>query len=189
MKKFSESYKNTLIAVLLIGIVAMTIIYANFTNYLNVRANTGVKSSSWDIHFENLINRTSTVNSNTAVVNKAPILLSDKTEIVGLKAVFNKPGDTIVYTFDIVNNGDYDARLDDYVVGPPHCSPQPSFCDNVVFSFKYTDGTNISQNDILKKGDSVNVTMTVGLKNNIVKMPTEEIYIDNLTGVFNYVQN
>ena len=188
MAKMSESYKNTLIAVLLMGIVAMTIIYANFTHYLNVRAQEGAKSGDWNIHFENLLNRTPADNNNTAVVNRAPIILSGKTEIAGLKLTLNKPGDNVVYTFDIVNSGDYDARLDDYVTGTPQCSPTESFCNNVIFNFKYTDGNKINQNDILKKGDRVIVTMTVALNNLISNMPNEKINIDNLTGVFYYVQ-
>lgn len=188
MTKMSESYKNTLIAILLMGIVAMTIIYANFTHYLNVRAQEGAKSGDWDIHFENLVNNTSPENNNTALVNRIPVILSGKTEITGLKATFNKPGDNVVYTFDIVNAGDYDARLDDYVAGTPQCSPIESFCKNVIFNFKYTNGNKINQNDILKKGDRINVTMTVALNNSINNMPSEKIYIDNLTGVFYYVQ-
>ena len=187
MTKLSESYKNTLIVILLIGIVSMTIIYANFTHYLNVRAQTGVKSGNWDIHFENLVDRTPTDNNNTAVVNSSP-KISSKTEINGLKLTLNKPGDTVVYTFDIVNKGDYDARLHNYLVCTPQCSPDTSFCNNVIFNFKYTDGNKINQNDILKKGDRVNVTMTVALNNLISNMPNEKINIDNLTGVFYYVQ-
>ena len=57
MKNMSENYKDTLIAILLIGIVAMTIIYANFTHYLNVRAQGDGASYKWDIHFENLVNK------------------------------------------------------------------------------------------------------------------------------------
>ena len=189
MKKMSESYKNTLIAILLIGIISMTIVYANFTHYLNVRAQTGVKSSSWNVHFENLVNRTPQNDSNTAVINKVATLSTIKTEIYGLGVTLNKPGDKVVYTFDIVNDGQYDARLDDYVVGTPHCSKNSSLCNNIIFDFKYTNGNKISQNDILKQGESINVTMTIAIDYFVTSMPYENVYIDNLTGVFYYVQN
>ena len=187
MKNMSENYKDTLIAILLIGIVAMTIIYANFTHYLNVRAQGDGTSYKWDIHFENLVNRTTGTN-NTSVVNRAPKILSGKTEIAGLAVTLNKPGDNVIYTFDIVNNSDFDARLDDYVVGTPHCSKDDAICSKIKFDFKYTNGSKISQNDILKKGKRINVTMSLALDNSISSMPNEKVDIDNLTGVFYYVQ-
>lgn len=188
MRNMSENYKDTLIAVLLVGIVAMTIIYANFTHYLNVRAQSDSNSYKWDIHFENLVNRTSNQDNNTAVINRIPSILTGKTEISSFAVTLNKPGDKVIYTFDIVNKGEFDARLDNYVVSNPQCSGSTSFCDNIIFDFKYTDGTKINQNDILKKGERINVTMSLSIDNSVTSMPSTKVDITNLTGVFYYVQ-
>ena len=188
MLKMNENYKDALIVILLIGIVAMTIIYANFTHYLNVNAQTGVKSSKWDIHFENLINRTTNENSNDSKINKTPVITMGKTEIVGLEASLSKPGDNIVYTFDIVNNGDFDASLDNYTIGIPQCSPSTTLCDNIIFNFKYTNGKNITKYDTLRKGERINVTMTLAISNQATSISNQKIDVTNLTGIFNYIQ-
>ena len=135
-----------------------------------------------------IITNNFTNNNNTAVINREPVIFTNKTEIASFAATLNKPGDNIVYTFDIVNKGDFDARLKNLVTSIPKCSKQTSLCDKILFDFKYTNGNIIRQNDILKKGDRINVTMSLSIDYSVTSMPKEKIYITNLNGVFYYVQ-
>ena len=181
--------KNVLISILLMGIVSMTIVFANFTQYLMINAYADVNSTEWNIHFENLKQKPIEKN-NTARVITEPVLSGDSTIISKFAVEFNKPGDYVEYTFDIVNAGNINAILSDYVKGIPTCSDNnESFCKNIIYEFKYTDGSDIITNARLKKGNRVNVTMTIKLDESVTSMPKQKVEISNLTGVFYYIQD
>lgn len=184
MDNFKRDYKDMLIAILIMGIVSMTIVYANFTRRLQIVNTASINNTNWDIHFENLVKK-----SSTADVISAPSISDSRTIISGLNVKLNKPGDYVTYTFDIVNTGDIDAKLYSYERSNPVCVPSNAICDSIIYTLKYTDNTAISVSDELKVNERRNVTMTVKLDDGVTLMPNEIINVTNLNAVFDYVQD
>lgn len=187
MKSIRKDYKEILIAILILGVVSMTIAYANFTRRLIIVNNAKVNATNWDIHFENLV-QVPNSNSNAAKVISSPVIQNSKTVISGLEVELVKPGDYVTYTFDIVNKGDIDAKLSYFNVSTPVCENNHIICNSISYTLKYTDGSQIKPSDELKVDQRRNVTMTIKLDNSVTQMPSTSVNISNLEAVFDYVQ-
>lgn len=183
----NERTKTMLIITLLIGIVSMTVAYANFVSRLTIVSNAKVNASSWSIKFMNLKQK-EIESGNTVVINSPARILEGSTIISGLEMVFNKPGDSVTYTFDIVNNGEIDAELNNFVLGTPVCESEPTFCNNIEYTLTYSNGTPIKVGDYLDAGDSKNVTMKIGLSRDLTKMSNTNLDVTNLNAIFDYIQ-
>ena len=188
MRKIKEDYKDILIAVLIMGILSMTIAYANFTRRLQIVNTARVNATNWDIHFENLSLQENS-DSTTATINSPAVISEGQTIISGLDVSLNKPGDYVTYTFDIVNAGDLDAKLYHYFHSYPTCSNNESICNYVHYTLKYTNGNDISVSDTLKVGERKNVTMTISLDNSLTTMPKQSVKLSDLYAVFDYIQD
>ena len=187
-RDIKSRYKNFLIVILLMGVVAMTVIYANFTRYLLIDAYATISDKSWDIHFENL-NRQSITSGNTTRIVREPYIVDGSTEIRNFEVEFNKPGDFVTYNFDIVNAGGIEAKLNDYTIGTPKCDVEQELCKYIKFTIKNRDGSDIVKNTILKPGDRKSMIMTIKFDESATFMPKQKMTITNLTGMFYYIQN
>ena len=183
-----KDYKEILIAILIMGIVSMTIVYANFTRRLQIVSTAKVNDTKWDIHFENLVKHPSTDGYAAEVISE-PAISEGRTIISGLNVLLNKPGDYVTYTFDIYNAGDLDAKLYSYIKSTPICNPSHTICNSVSYTLKYTNGDRIKVSDTLKINERKNVTMTIKLDNSVTNMPNQRIEISNLDAIFDYVQD
>ena len=188
MNNIKKEYRDILIAILIVGIISMTIVYANFTRRLQIISLAKVNNTNWDIHFENLVKNTSQT-TDSVKINSEPSISEGKTIISGFDADFSKPGDKVTYTFDIVNSGDLDAKLYNFVKSTPVCEPSNAICESIIYTLKYTDGSQIKNSDTLNVNERKNVTMTIGIDNNASSVPSELIQISNINAVFDYVQN
>ena len=94
--------KNIILAVLVIGLVGMTIAYAGLTQQLNITDNKADVKTTWKVLFNNTVTATPT---GTATVDTQPTVNGARTQISGLRATFKKPGDKVVMTFKIQNEG------------------------------------------------------------------------------------
>ena len=92
--------------VLVVMILCLTVAFAALSQTLTINGSAQVDTASWDIHFENL---TLFEKTGTAEVSGTPQLTG--TVISGIDVSLNKPGDKIVYEFDLVNNGSIEAKL------------------------------------------------------------------------------
>ena len=91
---------------LLVAVLGLTVAFAALSQTLTINGSAAVDAASWDIHFENL---TLSEKTGTAEVSGTPQLTG--TVISGINVSLNKPGDKIVYEFDLVNNGSIEAKL------------------------------------------------------------------------------
>ena len=92
--------------VLVVMVLGLTVAFAALSQTLTINGSATVNTASWDIHFENL---TLSEKTGTAEVSGTPSLTG--TVISGIDVSLNKPGDKIVYEFDLVNNGSIEAKL------------------------------------------------------------------------------
>ena len=117
--------KNVLLAVLIVGIVAMTVAFAALSTNLRISGTASVPSTNWNIHFANWALDTAstvTVGSNTqqntavypTVAQLQQSLAPNVTLVEGLNITLYQPNDYAKYTFNIVNDGTIDASLDNF---------------------------------------------------------------------------
>ena len=65
--------QNIVLGTLTVCLISLTVIYARLTQKLDINTNANSKSSTWDIHFENL---------NSSVIGKAKLSSDNKLAIM-----------------------------------------------------------------------------------------------------------
>ena len=181
------------ILALLVGIVAVSISYAAFTQNLNINGTANVTASNWSVHFANLTNG---VRNGTAVERTSPTIKSGQTTIGDYAVDLYTPGDSITYTFDVVNDGDYDAKISVLTKGTPTCNgtdptSNTNVCANLEYTLKYTTGgATVAQNDALRKNETKNMTLVLRYKTTIGQneLPTATVNVSNLGVTLQYAQ-
>ena len=119
--------KSIYIAILALGLLAMSIAFAALSTNLRISGTASVPSTTWNIHFQNWsVSETQNevtvggvTHANTAVypqVNELTQLVSvaNSTKVEGINVGLKQPGDYVKYTFQIINEGSIDASLDSF---------------------------------------------------------------------------
>lgn len=185
--------QNIVLGVLAVGLLGLTVAYARLTQQLDINTTAKSKGGIWDIHFENLSSSvkgkaTLSEDNQLAIVNKS-------TTISGSVGNLYIPGDSIVYTFDIFNNGSVPAILSaNPTISTPECSSTDStgatmVCDNVIYTLTYADGSQIKQGDTLDKGERRAAKLTLSLSDSMSQLPSADVDITNIAAALNYAQN
>ena len=191
----NEKQKNILLAILVIGIVTITVAYAALSTTLTIKSAATVKGGTWDVHFANgSVNGTPTsapASGRSVYFDGIPSLTT--TVIQNLEVVLTQPGDSATYTFDIVNGGSIDARLSSITLPmTPTCTSESAtaaadiakVCTNggISRTLKYTTaptysgnisssgnqivaGANVAANDVIPAGQTVTVDLTISYAN------------------------
>ena len=163
---------------LLVAVSAITFAYAGYTGSLNVTGQGKVVSSKWDIHFNNLSSPTLT---GTAKVLTAPTIQAGTT-IGNYSVQLLAPGDSVSYTFDVVNEGNFNATLTTLTKNTPQCTTGFN-CNNLTYTLVYTNGnTNVSNSDTLNAGETktMKLTLTFNASNNSSVLATSDSTVSNL---------
>ena len=186
--------QNIILGVLAVGLIGLTVAYALLTQQLKIESTATVKAGTWDIHFENL-SSSLTCKAALADTNKLAIS-SNSTTISGSVGVLSVPGDSIVYTFDIVNKGNIPAILSAApVISTPTCTSTDTvsatnICANdLVYTLTYVDGSQINNGDTLAAGETKKAKLTLSLKNEMTYVPSADVAISNIAATLNYSQN
>lgn len=193
---YKKSFGVMGIIVLCVTISAIFgIVYAAFTQNLTINGKATVKKSSWSIKFSNL----GTVQkTGSAAQVTAPTINTNDTKISEYSVSLTKPGDSITYTFDVVNDGDYDAKLSTITIPTPTCTKTTNgtdadatnVCSNLTYSLTYDDGTALAVNDTLNAGatKSMKLTLTYNSNASAAQLPTADVSISNLGITLTYTQ-
>lgn len=156
--------------IVFIFIAGITIAYARMTSTLKIEGYGSVNNAKWSVHFENL--RDTVLIGSTKEVTK-PTIQSNSTAIAQYDVNFQRPNDGVTYIFDVVNDGDLDAKLSNYTVGHPICTgtvaetrvaDERLVCDNLTYKITYQDGTQINVDDTLNVGDRKTMKVTLEFK-------------------------
>ena len=146
---------------LVVSVVAIGLAYAGFTGTLNVNGTGNVVSSKWDIYFNNLSNAATTGTANVVT----PATISPKTKIGDYYVELASPGDSVTYTFDVVNDGNFDAVLTTLTKSNPNCTPTATLCNYLTYTLKYTeDDIDVAENDELLAGETKNMRLVLTLR-------------------------
>jgi hypothetical protein len=174
-------------AFVFVGIIAIA--YAAFTQGLNINGSGVNRKSNFDIYFNNVSDFQTT--GTASVVTPNPKVREHTTIIEDYEATLITPGDSIYFTFDIVNDGDYDATLKGLTLGPVKCSVNgnesdisaQNVCENIEYTIRYADNSTLQPNNdklLSKETKSVKVTLTYKDTISADKLPTNNVSISNL---------
>ena len=170
------------IVALAVAVLGITIAFAAMSQTLTINGTATMDTAKWDIHFENL---QEVVTTGSATVITEPTL-SDTT--FGNFAIsLTKPGDSVKYTFDVVNNGTIDAYLGTFTKLNPQCTSPTSVtsdativCNNLEYTLKYSNGTDVAKTYSLRKGQRETLDLYIAYKSSTTTLPSAKVNISNL---------
>ena len=175
--------KALVIVVLLVVIAGLTVAFAALSTTLNINGTAYLDAAKWGIRFENLSSPTRVGKATTT--GTAKIEETKAAEITDMNVSLSIPGDKIVYTVNLVNKGTINAKIDN-IEKTQLTSEQQRY-----LTFKVTDpnGYEIKQGDILEKGETKKITITIEFIKDLTKedLPKQTSTI-SLSYKLNFVQ-
>lgn len=189
--------------VLVIALVAMIgIVYAAYSQTLNINGDATVKANSWKIKFANL---SAAKLKGEATEVTAPTINNNDTNIGDYSVLLSKPGDSVEYTFDIVNEGTFDAESTMLFMNPtPTCTgtganaeeDAAKVCKHLTYEYslpgaamisgQITDGKiNLAQGTKL---ESMGIKLTYSADVPAEDLPTNDVAISGLNAYITFVQ-
>lgn len=196
----NNTVKNVILAILAVGLIGMTIAYAALTQKLTIDSTAEVNASTWDVHFANLSDPTTTGNPAPTVTTN-PNLSAHS--ITGLDVAFTKPGESVTYNFDIVNAGTIPARLNSIKInakdagitctdaeGSKTSENATLVCNNISLSVTHADGSAFTVGEVLGVEENKNTQaakLVVTFDGEAV--PSSKVEVDGLDAVLEYIQN
>lgn len=163
---------------LIVSLVAASLAYVSYKHSIEVEESS-LNDVKWDVHFTNLECSDKTDN---VVENIAPTI-NDGTIINDYSITFTDINDYIEYTFDVVNNGTFNAKLVDIKLNNPKCSSMTN-CD--VSYELYEDDIKL-ENEIesIIEARTGKKSYKLVLKNNNKDL----VEVNNLGVSFTYIQD
>lgn len=128
------------------------------------------KNEVWSIQLEKI---------SAKVVGDASYTLPNvyNTILSDYSVYFKKPGDKVIFTFQMVNNGTSCAKLMDIIKSIPKCS-EKSLCNNIKYNIMNEDGTKIEKDMVLFPNSKKNIKIVIEYPNNMSS--NKSMMIDNL---------
>jgi hypothetical protein len=197
----NERQKNLILIILLIGVITMTVAYANLSQRLNIKSSAKVqsKSTSWDVHFKNV----SCTGTGYAVVTSplAPTT-GNTTELSGLVATFRAPGDSVSCTFYVENSGEIDAAITSFAKqdstktitytgsGSTKAADEALINGKITYSLVYVDNNKEPAiGDVLASSATRQLKLTLSLPSTMTSLPTNDVTITNFASYIIYGQH
>lgn len=192
----SNTVKNVILGILVVGLIGMTVAYAALTQQLDIDSTAQVNASTWDVHFANLSSATLVGNPTIAT---EPTLSAHS--ITGLDVAFTKPGESVTYTFDVVNAGSIPAKLNSVKInakdsgivctdeaGSTESADAVLVCNNLTFTVSHADDTEFIVGEQLAADNGTQeVKLVVSFDGTAV--PTTKVTVDGLDAIFEYIQD
>lgn len=177
---------------LFLSVIGISVGFAAMSTSLNINGTANVVPATWKIKFNNLSSATI---EGAAEVVSAPVIQSD-THIGNYEVKLTKPGDKVVYTFDITNSGTIDAELSSYDFAVPTITGTDDTADNdaqivkdnLVYTLTYADGSAINKDDVLNKNETKNLKLTIGYNASATNIPVNAVSVSNMDVTFVYGQ-
>ena len=111
-KKLNKKYHSI---ILILMVLAISVGYAILNSNIQINGISKIKNASWDIHFENIVVNSNSVElPNDQVNTPATIDFNDNTRVY-FHVTLKNPGDFYEFTVDAVNSGSMDAMVDTVV--------------------------------------------------------------------------
>ena len=178
-----ERTKALVIVVMLIVVAGLTVAFASLSSVLNIKGTAYLDAAKWGIKFQNLSEpeKIGTASS----TGTAKIEETKSAEINGINVNLSTPGDKVVYTVDLVNEGTINAKIDK-IEKTELTEEQQKY-----LTFKVTDKdyNEVSKGDILSSGETKKLIITIEFIKDLTKedLPTNTSTI-SLSYKLNFVQ-
>ena len=182
-KRSFKTFKSLFLIMLVVALVGLSVAYALLSTTLSITGSTSVSASSWKIRFSNL-NGSSVGGATYTLPTLSDTSLSD------YEIILTKPGDSVTFTFDIVNDGTIGASITSFVKDTPSCSgvagsttgssDSTLVCNNITYSFTYSDGSAIGVGDTLSSGETKSVKLSLTYNESAASLPSNDVAISNL---------
>lgn len=187
-----------LLTVALVGTIGVAL--AAFATEMNISGTATVKSTAWDIHFENL-QEVALTGANAKEIT-TPAIDEKTTKIADYKLELVEPGDAAEYTFDVKNAGDFDAEITSVTIKTGNnltctstedanaATRNANVCKNLNYTLKYADGTAVAVGDTLPVGESKTLKLKLEFSAGAeaADLPDAEVAISGLDVVITYGQ-
>lgn len=185
----NNKIQNIVLGVLAVGLIGLTVAYASLSQNLTINGTAKVAAATWDVHFEGMNAGTATGYATLPTTGK---LAASGTSVSGSIGTLKAPGDTITYTFDIVNAGDINATLGSYNITTPTCTSEDStnataVCNNLTYTLTYENGDAIQVGDTLNKKTTKKAKLTIS-SNDTSVIATKDVAVGNINATFVYNQ-
>ena len=157
-----------------------------------IKPSSAREESIWNIYLDNM--KASIINGNV-FVPASPEL--ENTTIKAYDVLVSKRGDYATFTFDVVNAGNIDANLSTLIKVEPKCislelpaieSDEELVCNNLEYKVYYTNNNKeVNISDTIKAHTKENITIKVGLNENISEDPKSDVQVTlfDMTLVYN----
>ena len=197
-----RSIKVLSVVALIVAVLGLTVAFAALSETLNITGAGSVKGrtpvgddelSTWSVYFDNLdVSYSSKDTSNIKATSNGYSLSENKLSLNVGTVSLSLPGDTVTYTFDIVNASSSNAILTAYDVAKPVCKDSKgssesedatNVCSNLVYSLTYDDGSEINVNDELARSTSTSefnskgLKLVIGYDNDATFIPNDDVTI------------
>lgn len=179
----------------LFAIVALiSVVWASFTERLEIDGTGTVKLSSWEIAFTSVSEADLT---GTAKEITKPELTS--TKIGDFAVQLTTPGDSVTYEIEVENKGTYDAEISSITIPTPACegsgtnaeTDAANVCKNLTYTLTYEDGKTVKQTDTLASQEKKKMILKLAYSSAVTatELPTNDVTISNLTIPIIYAQS
>ncbi|MBQ9024065.1 MAG: hypothetical protein IJ105_02450 [Bacilli bacterium] len=190
--------KSVALAVLGVILVGMTIAYAALQTNLSISGSVQSPSVSWDVHIINFAKGT-VVGSATGPTAEELTTGGhlNATAISDVAVNLPKPGDSITYSWDIVNAGTIDAKLTSAPTGGIRCTDGKN-CNDITYNLACDTAASTANNVLYATNDgdtdTAHCTLVISRAAATVSQDANQTYTSNDgAGTFNmawtYVQN
>lgn len=189
-----ERTKTILILILIVGIVSMTVAYAQLTQRLNINATGKVlNKDNWNVHFDDPVGPATT--GYASIEEGKGLVRRGTTTLENLVAVLKAPGDSVSYTFNVKNDGELDAKISDVfmsnIVDANYNGASEAdktlVKQYIYYTLVYTNsGVAPKMGDVLAKGQSVNMTLTIGYSSEAPSLPDATVTVSGINAHIDY---
>ncbi len=154
-----NSYYLIAIIALAAAVVSLSVAFAFTDINLQIDGNVTAKATKWDVHFKEVknINKTET----TTVAKAATLATGDQPLTASYEVTLTKPGDFYEFDIDVINAGDFDAKLKNIALTS---TTGIAYLNHVVTynSTGYTDASNaVNGNTLAANGGTETVHVKI----------------------------
>ena len=186
----NERTRNIILIVLAVCLIGITVAYATLSQNLNISGVANVDKTSWNIHFTNVL----TPKVEGQATGGKAVLNDGKTVLTISEGTLSAPGDKIVYTFDVINEGDLPAEVETTLTQMESCKAENGsdvsiFCNKIGLDLVYANTKEkVQKSDRLlsKETKTLNLIITYDKDKLLTTLPTSPIILSNITSTINY---